>query len=1339
MLTKPTLHSLDDFGLEVKSANGTLVHYLGYIETAVKCKSFPDDSITTLFLVVPTTDYHHNVPVLIGTNIIREFKEQASNIEETPEEWKTAFMSVLSASVGIVTTTQAVTLQPMETRTISGFVRKIRNVEAAVTEPVENSYQQKPLICPRVVELTNAGRTARVPVKICNMSAKVMKIPMKTEICQLNEVKVLRKADICDNSPSSEKDKTYSLINDEDNSKLDQPTVLQQDNLLSHEHPNLSAQYLPTLSSHVSSSASHLHSQPEIENKQATSKLGSEENPYLPELHVHQQHCVPEKEKETHNNEYNIKEDFGVDIEESKLTFEQKQKVYTLFKKWESVFPKNAHDLGQTSAVKHKIELTDNTPFKESYRRVPPAIYNEVREHLQEMLNIGAIQESKSPWSSNVVIVRKKDGTIRFCIDYRKLNNRTKKDAYAIPRVDDTLHLLAGSQYFSKLDLKSGYWQVEMEEADKEKTAFQVWGIGFFECNRMPFGLCNAPATFQRLMERCMGDLNLKDCLIYLDDIIIFSKDIDSHIERLDAVFQRLSDNNLKIKPSKCQFFKDQITYLGHVVSKDGIQTDPEKTNVVKDWPTPKSVKEVRKFLGFVGYFRRFVKGFATIARPLNNLLIGHPLKADKQAKRKAKRQPFIWGNEQEESFQQLKQKLINPPILAYADYSQPFKLHTDASKIGLGAVLYQKQDGKDRVIAYASRSLKPAEKNYPAHKLEYLALKWSVTEKFHDYLYGTSFEVITDNNPLVYVSTSAKLDATGQRWMAALSNYNFKITYRSGKHNADADGLSRINIRDTSKQNSVDQDIIKAMALSTLVDTTQTPIATSVLDPDSLDKLDPIPADEIPTDIILSHSLSSKNWRQAQLQDPVLSTVIDHMEKGTRPSAKRVSGNVSPVVKYLRDWDILELKDGVLYRSSQFKGQSYKQLLLPEVVREEVFQALHDDLGHQGRDRTTSLFKQRFFWPGMDSYIEEKVQQCPRCIKRKALPAKASLVSISSTAPMEIVCIDFLSLERSKGGFEHILVVTDHFTRYAQAFPTRNQTAATTAKVLFEQFFVHYGFPNRIHSDQGANFESNLIKELFTLAGISKSHTTPYHAMGNGQCERFNQTLLKMLGTLPETKKSDWKSYVAPMVHAYNVTIHSSTGFSPYFIMFGRHPKLAIDALLGINFDGTSAKSRNEYVRKLRDRLSLAYNKAKQTADETAEVYKQQYDQKAKAAMIRPGDIVLFRNVTLRGKTKIADKWESDPYVVLSQPDKNIPVYQIRKQRARSRKVRTVHRNHLLPLKSSSQEDNEGVNQKQTPTYVIPQRRCQDVLDADSSTSVRPIRNRRQPHWQRTGQWDMS
>ena len=429
-------------------------------------------------------------------------------------------------------------------------------------------------------------------------------------------------------------------------------------------------------------------------------------------------------------------------------------------------------------------------------------------------------------------------------------------------------------------------------------------------------------------------------------------------------------------------------------------------------------------------------------------------------------------------------------------------------------------------------------------------------------------------------------------------------------------------------------------------------------------------------------------------------------METGSNVPAKRDLDQTVDV-RYLKEWDKLFTDQGVLHRKVSLNGQEFQQVVLPSVFHDEVFQALHDDLGHEGRDRTTSLFKPRFFWPGMDKFIRENVKTCRRCIRRKTGGGRsAALVNMTSSSPMEIVCVDYLSLERSKGGVENILVITDHFSWYAQAIPTRNQTAKTTARVLFDNFIVNYGFPACIHSDQGQNFESNLIKELCQIARVEKSRTTPYYPMGNGQVERFNQTLLKMLGTLEEYQKSDWKTHVPTLVQAYNAMFHDSTGFSPYFLMFGRHPRLAVDAFLGLTPDATS---KTEYVRKLKERLDFAYIKAAEEAKRSAAVHKQRYDAKARNSVLKPGDLVLVKNVGIRGKHKIGDRWEQEPYVVIDQPNDDIPVYEVRRQNTRSRKTRLLHRILLLPFMclpriEEDKEEEKEEERKEEPRQVSMQ-----------------------------------
>ena len=319
------------------------------------------------------------------------------------------------------------------------------------------------------------------------------------------------------------------------------------------------------------------------------------------------------------------------------------------------------------------------------------------------MLDIGAIQRSTSPWASPVVLVRKKNGSLWFCIELRKLNNQTIKDAQSLPRIEDSLKCLDGAAIFTSLDLQSGYWQVEMTEDSKPLTAFTVGPLGFYECVWMPFGLTNALATFQHLMETCLGEMHLKWCIIYLDDIIVFSKIPEEHIERLRGVFEKLAAAGLRLKPSKCKFFKLQATYLGHIVSKDGIETDPKKLEAIKNWPVPKTVTEVRSFLGFMNYYRKFIPKYAQVARPINQLVSG-----ENANKKKAL---VDWTNECQVAFEHLKHLCSQTPILAYANYTRPFKLHTDASENGLGAVLYQKQDdGMENIIAYVSRTLSKSE-----------------------------------------------------------------------------------------------------------------------------------------------------------------------------------------------------------------------------------------------------------------------------------------------------------------------------------------------------------------------------------------------------------------------------------------------------------------------------------------------------------------------------------------------------------------------------------------------------------------------------------------------------
>ena len=420
------------------------------------------------------------------------------------------------------------------------------------------------------------------------------------------------------------------------------------------------------------------------------------------------------------------------------------------------------------------------------------------------------------------------------------------------------------------------------------------------------------------------------------------------------------------------------------------------------------------------------------------------------------------------------------------------------------------------------------------------------------------------------------------------------------------------------------------------------------------------------------------------QRADPNLTVIIKLIESGQLQKRKQHGKDTPEVKSLLRIRKNLKLVKDILYRKTYTDNSSSKkvqwQLVVPKAYRSRALAGCHNDVGHQGRMRTLSLLRERFYWPGMQTEAMQHVQQCTRCLRRKTPSHVAPLQPIHVTQPLELVHMDYLSLEPSKGNIENVLVITDHFTRYALAYPSKTQTAQATARILWDNFICHYGFPEKFISDQGRNFESDLIKELCKIAGVKKLHTTPYHPQGNGQCERFNSTLCNMLGTLSEEEKSDWKSYLGCMTHAYNCTKHASTTYSPYYLMFGRHPRLPIDVEFGLpksNSGDNSSKSR--YVQKLRRRLNYAFQKATKVANQQANKYKSSYDKSIKGPQLQEKDLVLVKIVAHKGRHKLQDKWEPEEYVVVEQPIAGTPVYRV--QPVTGGNIRTLHRNLLLPL----------------------------------------------------------
>ncbi|MGL5706847.1 MAG: reverse transcriptase domain-containing protein [Aeromonas sp.] len=844
------------------------------------------------------------------------------------------------------------------------------------------------------------------------------------------------------------------------------------------------------------------------------------------------------------------------------LSASQSNTLHKIISNNAAAFAWDGTPLGRTNVVRHKIDTGDSPPLRQRPRRIPCHLKDQLSDLIDDMLKQNIIRPSDSPWAAPVVLVKKKDGSIRLCIDFRRLNQVTRRDSYPLPRIDDTLDALGGAQMFSTLDLASGYWQVEMDSVDQEKTAF-VLPTGLYEFQTMPFGLVNAPATFQRLMFSVLREFIPNKCLVYLDDVIVYGRSITEHMANLNLILGKLASAGLRLRPEKCRLLQPEVSFLGHVVSQRGIRSDPEKTKTIRSWPTPSCVKDVQRFLGLASYYRRFVHGFGSIATPLNHLT--------------EKGHVFSWTSECQHAFDTLKLKLTTAPVLAFPNLNigaGEFILDTDASDTGIGAVLSQKDEtGLERVISYASRALTKAERNYSTTRRELLALVHYI-KHFRHYLLGRKFFARTDHQALRWLRNFKDPEGQVARWQEQLQEYDFECVHRPGTRHMNADALSRLH---EQQINTVSCRVADASV-----------------------------------------------WAQDQMSDGNFKIIYDRIQSaGVKPTKSEMADQSWETLCLWTAWPYLTMEDGILYYKH---GPHYhKRIVVPHAKVSCILEQLHTELGHAGQNKMDHAARERFWWPNLRQDIAAICNSCDDCLQIKLPLAynRAPLQPIVTGYPNQLVAADIMGpFPPTPRGNRYILVLVDHFTKWAEAIPLTNADALSTARAIFNNWVTRWGVPEQLHSDRGSNFESALLGEFCSLLRITKTRTTAYHPEGNGQVERTNRSLKNLLRFfVPTDNASDWDMELPRCLLAYRATVHGSTGFTPHRMVTGREIRLPID--LSTPHLAEEPRTVSNFAAEIQKDLYHCHQLARVHLKSAHEHQKEWYDKRIHGAPLQPNDLV--------------------------------------------------------------------------------------------------------------------
>lgn len=981
-------------------------------------------------------------------------------------------------------------------------------------------------------------------------------------------------------------------------------------------------------------------------------------------------------------NAHRIKKLFSL-LNLKHLNKEEKVSIENLCAKYPDIFHLEGDKMSTTDIYEHKITLKPNVTavFSRPYR-LPYSQKKEINNQINKLLEDNIIEKCNSCWSSPILLVPKKMDSsgqkkLRLVVDYRKLNNLIEEDKYPLPNITEVLDALSGSIYFTHLDLYNGFYNVKLEKESRKYTAFNSGGL---QMTRMPMGLKTSPNSFSRMMNMAMAGLTYEKCFIYMDDLIVFGSCLNSHNKNLQEVFKRLRNVNLKLNPAKCDFLKKQLLYLGHIVSEKGIQPDPAKIDIVQKYPQPKTVDEVKRFIAFINYYRKFVPNFAEKASPLNRLC--------------RKNIPFEWDEHCQKSFETLKQCIISPPILQYPDFSEnsEFVVQTDASNNAIGAILSNKNL---KPIAYASRSLNKAERNYPIIEKELLAIVWAV-KHFRPYLYGNHFKIQTDHRPLVYLFNMKDPSSRLMKFRLQLEEYNFTVEYVKGSDNAAADALSRITLQDLKEMN---ENIVSVMTRAQKRKEAQS-VPNSLDDMASTDNWSDQPKvvethikPQDYTELAFVSKIKLNKLRKKFNINYESKTFCHCKEKKVLFIKCNGSSSQITPVEFVRELDDICKRIGIneLYFIMDKTNNIFVEKLSKEIrasvsdtvprlcVLKDVIKIDNKDdqrvilndfhllptSGHAGIRRMLSNIKKYYFWPCLEKDVIEFIKRCDKCQKFKHSVRVKEPMVITSTAntAFEKIYLDIVGpLDRDNDNYSYILTLQCELSKYVEAYPLISKSTVAVARSFVNNFILRYGIPKEIATDRGTEFMSSTMNEVCKLLNINKLNSTAYHHQSIGSLENSHKNLASYLRIQCHNHYNTWSQWLPYWCFSYNTSVHRETKLTPFELVFGK--KCCLPSNLSNNVVDPLYTIDN-YPLELKFRLQQAQKEARDNLLNSKLKRKINYDLNMKPIMYKPDDLILVKN-EVGGKL---DSVYLGPFKVVKDVSPNVEI-------VKDNKIDVIHKN---------------------------------------------------------------